>query len=830
MKSLASAPDPKVNKSAAAVALLACLVVALLFALLFFQMRAGEQLALKSQMDTMAAEQVALLRGRLESATQVLDTLVSLWEVDLVSSRQDFAMYAKRELPEHPELLALEWVPRVSVADRTAYVRAARDDGYSDYAFKRFGKDDPDRTESNDVFPVYYVEPIGGNERVLGVDLTSDPPRRAALEAARDSGHPTATGAVRLLQSSGDLGFLIIAPVYCRAASLGTVEGRRRALMGFVAGVFRIDDLVRAAVADLHDNQVAMTIVEPGAASGASRLPHVGDDRQGPSPQVIEVSGRPWTVLFGVSSKAAAGVHSHSYWVIPIGLGGVILFGAYLFAAVRRAVEIERRVRKRTAALNLALKEEIAVRQRAEQDAARANEAKSMFVANVSHEIRTPLNAILGYAQILQADPFLPSQSLGAVRKISTSGAHLLGLINEILDLSRIEAGQAELHCGDFGLRELLTDIGMLFENQCSKAGLEFRLEGLPPHGTRVLGDPGKLRQILINLAGNAVKFTPAGVVRLRLHICDGQRYVFEVTDTGPGIPEAALDDVLLPFHQEPAGRQLGGTGLGLAIAKRYAALMGARLTIQSRVGKGSTFSLSVMLPTANAIPEESPAPRWRLAPGAPVVALVVDDVAENREVLATMLENLGCRVSVAANGRDALERAREIFERDEARGIVFLDVRMPECDGPALVKDLRSGPLGGIRIVAHSASALAHQQAAYKRDGFDDFLAKPVSLEAVRACLLCLPSVAFECDAPAVSHTASDGRSETQTRAALPEALQAQIREAAHIHNATALRACLRELEQLGPPQRVHLERLRHALRSYDMRAIASVLSQEPH
>jgi signal transduction histidine kinase/CheY-like chemotaxis protein len=807
----ATPPHGKVNKRAALVALLACAVVASLFALLFTQMRESERRAYRTQMDTLASEKAALLRSRLASATQVLDTLVSLWEVDLVSSRQDFAMFARRALPEHPELRAIEWVPRVNAADKAAYERAARDDGYANYASRALeGSDAP--TPSREVFPVYYVEPVRGNEGALGIDLASEPERRAAMDRARDSGRATATGIVHLAQApSGDPGFLVFAPVYCRAAALASVDGRRRALQGFVTGAFRFEDLARAAVADTSEDPIAFSLVEAAtgrvmapladrAPGGAGRGP---DEVYVPPPHAIEAAGRTWIARFGPIAKPLMSAPLHSHWVIPIGAGCTLLFGAYLFAAVRRTVEIERRVRERIA----------------------------VFLASMSHEIRTPLNAILGYAQILQADPSLPVTSLGAVHKIASSGGHLLGLLSEVLDLSQIEAGRAELRCAEFDLGELLTDVGILFENQCAQKSLEFRLEGLPAHGTRVVGDASKLRQILINLAGNAVKFTSSGSIRLRLEAIGGERYVFEVADTGLGIPDGAFDSILLPFNQEVAGRTIGGTGLGLAIARRHAELMDGKLTIQSRVGQGSTFSLSVRLPPAPfAADRTASGQAWKLAPGIRVVALVVDDVRENREVLATMLAALGCEVSTAEGGREALACASKVFSPgDLATSIVFLDVRMPEVDGPAVVKRLREGPLGAIRIVAHSASALAHEQAQYRRSGFDDFLAKPVSYDGVRACVGCLPGVAFEQRVREPS-TLAEQPTSPLPQTPLPHALRDRIRAAALVHNATGLRSCFREVEELGPAQRPRLDLLRRALQSYDMQTIVSVVSPEGH
>jgi signal transduction histidine kinase/CheY-like chemotaxis protein/sensor domain CHASE-containing protein len=863
MERKSSASHPRVNTSAALVSSLACLVVAALFVLLFHQMREAERRDYRGQLDTIASEQAALLESRLASAQQVLDTLVSLWEVDLISSRQDFAMFARRALPQHPELRALEWVPRVRWADRAAYERAARDDGYADYALRAFSAESTPEPASDESFPVYYVEPSAENEASLGIDLASEPERRSALEKARDSGRSAATGAVRLVKSpDGQRGFLVFAPIYCRAVPFASVEGRRRALMGFVVGVFPFEDLARAATADVRDAPLAATMVD-GAEAQSSPSPGPQRTDEGeylPPSRAIDFAGRGWKVRFDSGARRLAPTQ-HSRWVVPIGIGCTMLFGAYLFAAVRRTVEIERRVRQRTAQLsdeiasraevertlardrdelegrvaertaelarsNLALTEEITVRKRAEHEAARANQAKSVFVASMSHEIRTPLNSILGYAQILQADPSLPTPSRTAVQKIATSGGHLLGLLTDILDLSQIEAGHAELHCMEFDLGVLLDDVAVLFENQCAQKSLQFRLDGGAREGTRVFGDAGKLRQILINLVGNAVKFTDSGFVQLRLEGHDEDVYAFHVTDTGVGIPDGAFEEVLLPFHQEAAGRAVGGTGLGLAIARSYAELMGARLSLESRAREGSTFSFAVRLPRASDSEPAAAGVGWKLRGGTRVKALVADDVAENREVLAAMLENMGCEVTRAHGGCDALTRAAEVFSTDVVEtGIVFLDVRMPDIDGAAVVERLRAGGLRNLRCVAHSASALAHEQKHYLRCGFDDFLPKPVTFDAVGRCLKRLPGVAFEWETAGATVLEAPPRG---CAASLPSSLRDRIRDAAASYNATALRSCLREVEDLGPLQRPWLDRLRRAMRSYDMKGIVSVLSAE--
>ncbi len=811
---------------------LACVGVAALFALLFVQMRDGETRALRSHLDTLAQEHTALLQSKVDGSIQVLRAVASLREVELVGSREEFRVFVRRSLADHPELTALEWVPRVSNADRVAYERAAHDDGYPSYVVREFdGATLVPAGSRSEYYPVHYVEPMDGNERALGIDLASSPERWAALEQARDTGRAVATSPLVLAQDGGGrYGVLLALPVYCRAASFGSREERTKALMGFVVGVFHLDRLREPVLAGLPDRSVEITIRDrasgqlvtpsPGALAGPLAEPRQG--RLLTAERSFDVGGRSWTVGFGTKdSQPISRFREHSTWVLFLGICFTVLLGAYLWRGLRRTAEVEERVRERT----LALTNEIAAR----NEAARANEAKTAFLANMSHEIRTPLNAILGYAQILEADPALPAVYRQPVQTIATSGRHLLGVVSDILDVSKIEAGRAELHVTEFDLGAILSDVGTLFADQCRRKGLAFSVEGLPTRGTRVRADVGKLRQILINLLGNAVKFTDRGSVTFRVTRSPADRHVFEVVDTGVGVPEEALPQILLPFHQEAVGRAAEGTGLGLAIARGYAELMGGTISVSSRVGEGSIFAVDLSLPRLGHRHEARGAitVRRRLAPGTRVLALVVDDVPENRDVLARMLTQLGCEVSVASGGEEAVARARGLFSgRGGGTGIVFCDVRMPDLDGWAVLARLRGIQLGvQTRVVAHSASAFAHERDAYLKGGFDDFLAKPIDFEHVCACLAALPGVALQTIEAAV-RDGDRAPGSPADLAVLPLALRRRILDAARVHNATALRACLRELEALDVAGRPSVDSLDRALRAYDMRSIVTLVS----
>ncbi|WP_255763722.1 response regulator [Roseateles caseinilyticus] len=364
-----------------------------------------------------------------------------------------------------------------------------------------------------------------------------------------------------------------------------------------------------------------------------------------------------------------------------------------------------------------------------------ANRAKSQFLTGMSHELRTPLNAILGYAQLLTMEGGLSPRQARGLDTIHQSGQHLLSLINDILDLARIEAGRADLNPQPVKLFGLLQEVVELMRVKADEKHLSFVFDASQDLPEAVMADERRLRQVLLNLLSNAIKFTDAGAVTLRATAepkgAEQLLLRLDIEDTGVGMRTEDVERIFKPFEQVgDTQRRSGGTGLGLAITRALVHDMGGQVQVSSEPGRGSRFRVELPLPLARAEPA---APRQASGllryPGPPRRVLVVDDVAANRALLCDFLTNAGFEVAQASDGSEMLEAARS-FRPD----LIVMDSVMPSVDGVEATRQLRrDAELASVPVIAVSASATAEHRAACLGAGVNVFLTKPVSLELLQ-------------------------------------------------------------------------------------------------
>jgi signal transduction histidine kinase/DNA-binding response OmpR family regulator len=419
------------------------------------------------------------------------------------------------------------------------------------------------------------------------------------------------------------------------------------------------------------------------------------------------------------------GGNSYSHWLI-----------AYWNAAVRGGIFTI------TAVMLSALRKTIRIAAEARDAALAASSAKSEFLSTMSHEIRTPLNAILAMADTL-SETSLDRDQAEYVRIFKQEGRKLLSLINDLLDTAKVEANRLVAERISFALKDLLEEIASIAGAQARSKGLSFVLEQVPDLPPRIVGDPLLIRRVLLNLTGNAVKFTEAGGVSLKVGwdaSSTDRRLLFSVSDTGVGIPPEALDRLFAPFSQaDPSiGRRFGGTGLGLNLCKRFVELMGGSISVTSRLGEGSAFSFTIPLAT----PDAGESPQSEAVESSPVIILqrplrilLVEDYEVNRAIVKTFLKGTPYRVDEAENGELGVEK-----RKSNSYDLILMDVQMPVMDGYAATRAIRAwekeNGLSPIPIVALTAHAYDDDFRNSRSAGCDAHLTKPYTkkrlLEAI--------------------------------------------------------------------------------------------------
>jgi signal transduction histidine kinase/CheY-like chemotaxis protein/integral membrane sensor domain MASE1 len=698
----------------------------------------------------------ASLREELGNATDSLIAVRTLFDVHGSVSASTYDAMIAPWVNRRPGVAALEWAPLIERRERTLIEQTAALRGVDDFLIHDAvrGTRTP-AAEKDHYFPVLFVFPRSGNEQRVGFDLTSEELRNRALTTALQTGNITLTPPVSIVQS---------ASAVVTSLAFLAVDNRRDPggpPLGVAVGVLRLNDMIiRAArvariptdfevhVADLRSNGAQKLIYSNRKADYAAQ--HIQEEYEIPfNPNVSSfVFGyRDWTIVLHPSRSGFSTLLYWQPWAIFVfGSAISILLLIYLRSLNRTEKQIVDLVAKRTAELEQArASAELAMNQA--QDADRA---KSEFIAHMSHEFRSPMTSILGYSQ-LASDSLDKDLSVDNLRSylgtIRGAGRHVLSLIGNILDISKIEAGKLVLEEVPFDLHRLCEEVASMMLVPAREQDNKLELDIDPEMPRWVVGDPVRLKQVMTNLVSNAIKFTKYSTIYIKalplVTTDDNISFRISVRDEGIGIPKHKLETIFEAFAQvdTSTSRRYGGTGLGLAIVQRMVQTMGGTIKVDSTEGQGSIFWFDLILPrsTEEAVAqadalaheqtetenqERSEDSGWNL--------LLVEDIEINRILAQKLLEQQGHKVTPASDGQNALD----ILSENDFDG-VLMDLHMPVLDGMEATRQIRAfeNPIKAtIPILALTADLSNDNIASYRETGFDAYCTKPLDIGAINA------------------------------------------------------------------------------------------------
>lgn len=721
-----------------------------------------EKEAIRSKVAEQGEQIQRQLENRIIAHREMLASLARLIEVNPELSPSQFNYFTHVTLAKQRDVFALSFNPLVARSERETFEKRMRSmsglTDFTQYAIQgeQSSKDTPN-PDGLDIFaPVAFISPIGRNKSALGYDIYSNPIRRAAIRSSLQTILGAVAAPVDLVQDdTTEMGVLLLEPILQgnNLVSPGTISELN--ISGFAVGVIQVNEMVRIALQGRLNNQLALRISDSEVRQSGSHFfksANWQEDWQNDSKisefgwtHTLNVADRHWTIELIPSASYLQAQRPLFAWVAGVlGVFFAALLQVMLMAISGRTELVRRKVHEQTQFIEDQNRQlEIASTQ-----AQAANLAKSRFLATVSHELRTPLNGILGVAKLMQIEA-QNSEQLKQAGIILSSGETLLALLNDVLDLAKVEAGKINLMVQNFQPKALLEDVLRLFEVQAKNKNLSLDVEWKGPDDAQYSGDLMRIKQILNNLVGNAIKFTAQGSVSIKaeeITHADGSGFLkFHVLDTGIGISEKDIPLLFRPFAQldDAYNRQYEGTGLGLSIVKNLSELMQGEVGVSSQTGVGSDFWFTVKIRSApneqanalllsadaSASPEPSKVNTWSQYKGH---VLIAEDEKINQTVVVSFLKKMGVSSECVDSGEKALKRIEDGLRPN----LILMDLHMPVMDGYEATTRIKnyeqSANLQPTPVVALTASTMAEAHQRCMDTGMVGFLSKPISIDVL--------------------------------------------------------------------------------------------------
>jgi signal transduction histidine kinase/CheY-like chemotaxis protein len=646
---------------------------------------------------------------------------------DLVT-REDFHHFVNDITHHNIQFRAFGWVPKVQRSELTGWIENTAKPLYPTFALNQI-KPKPAHLQKNYILPIFYIEPYRSNEKAIGLDLTAHPIVNSVVDKAIESGEPAITSPLQLAQEKQKFtGVVVYYPVYADRAPLATSAQRFDALLGLVEIVFEVDVLIKQQYELI--NKTGFTYQLKFDGDWIDRTQEVSNSPNTLSHQItFDFFDKQGTLLvFSKPEYHNLLIDWQSWSILVIGSIGAVVSMVLIMFSSGFSSQLEYRVSLQTARLT-----------KANQQLQQANKAKSLFLANMSHEYRTPLNAILGLTEIGIRET-QDENAKSYLSQIQRASGVMLNLINNVLDLSKAQEGKLTLDLSMVNVDDLMNEISDIFAIQAQQKGVIYRKENYIDKTTLIEIDKLKISQILINIVGNALKFTSKGEVCLELSLEQDHHNLLsiKISDTGIGIKQEQIEKLFNAFTQadETTTRQYGGTGLGLSISKQLVEFMKGEINVFSTYGVGTEFNIKIPVKTKTVAPKQVEGKSYSHQNSKDdtekdafiVQALIVEDNKVNQLVAQKQIQHCGAVTYLAENGKEALE-----FMNSKIPDIVFLDLHMPVMDGFTTAKTMKSDPkLKDIPIVILTASVLAEDKQIAADLGIEHYLIKPFKYEEV--------------------------------------------------------------------------------------------------